>query len=77
MPTVCVALVIYLVRLWPKAEITDAEVQAHLSSALERKAAISQPEVFTSASDPSRNLRLSVKVVKCLHILTWWFAIRM
>jgi hypothetical protein len=29
------------------------------------------------ASDPSRNLRLSVKVVKCLHILTWWFAIRM
>jgi hypothetical protein len=38
---------------WPKAEITNAEIQAHLGSALERKAAIRQPGVFISAYDPN------------------------
>jgi hypothetical protein len=42
------------VCLWPIAEIVDAEIQAHLSSALERKAAICQPGVLISASDPKQ-----------------------
>jgi hypothetical protein len=37
---------------WPIAEIVDAEIQAHLGSAFEWKAAICLPGVIISASDP-------------------------
>jgi hypothetical protein len=37
---------------WPKAEIVDAEVQAHFSSALERKAEISLLGYLMAATDP-------------------------
>jgi hypothetical protein len=51
-------------RSWPKAEITDTEILAHLSSALERKADISQPGVFISASDPKQNSADCIQIKK-------------
>jgi hypothetical protein len=39
-------------RSWPFGEQTDTEIQALFGSAIGRKAAISQLEVFISATDP-------------------------
>jgi hypothetical protein len=39
---------------WPIAEIVDAEIQAHLSSALKRIAELSLVKVVMAASDPQR-----------------------
>jgi hypothetical protein len=43
----------------PKGEQTDTEIQVQIGSALERKAAISQPGVLISASDPKRIFMLT------------------